>query len=140
MVIRPYQSSDQEALSVIYLQGRQQFQTDQLDTSCKYSDFERDICGEEVWVLTDKNDVLGFLSLWQPKGFIHHLYIANRHQSVGLGSRLIEFAKKRYGALSLKCRSDNYRAISFYIKHGFVIHEESRLSAHEYVRMIFTDQ
>jgi ribosomal protein S18 acetylase RimI-like enzyme len=68
--------------------------------------------------------VLGFLSVWEPEKFIHHLYVSDEYSGQGIGSELLEFAKARYSNLSLKCMVKNSKAVHFYESRGFVRREK----------------
>ena len=66
------------------------------------------------------NELMGFISVWQPESFIHHLYIAQTHRGQGLGGALINEVRKQLGTpLHLKCGRDNTRAQMFYETSGW---------------------
>lgn len=69
---------------------------------------------------SNPTELMGFISIWQPNLFIHHLYIARIHQGQGVGSALINEVRKRLGTpLQLKCGADNTRAQVFYESSGW---------------------
>ncbi|HJQ57352.1 MAG TPA: GNAT family N-acetyltransferase [Vineibacter sp.] len=54
-------------------------------------------------------------------GWLDHLYVAPDHQGIGVGSRLLDDAKRIAGAaLQLYVFQRNRRARDFYLRHGFV--------------------
>ncbi|GHY46459.1 acetyltransferase [Vibrio cholerae] len=66
-------------------------------------------------------NVAGFISIWEPDNFIHHLYVATEYQGQGVGSMLLNGAKMKYDNLSLKCMVQNQKALNFYLSQGFEI-------------------
>ncbi|HDZ9270902.1 TPA: GNAT family N-acetyltransferase, partial [Vibrio cholerae] len=60
-------------------------------------------------------NVVGFISIWEPDNFVHHLYLATEYQGQGVGSMLLNCAKMKYGNLSLKCMVQNQKALNFYL-------------------------
>ena len=120
MEIKDYSDDFLEAVSELYLSARVSTFT-WLDTSgYQLSDFSRDTEGERVLVAVADSEVLGFTSIWEPENFIHHLYISNNHQGKNIGTQLLEKVKSSYSGLSLKCMSENERAIGFYESNGFM--------------------
>ncbi|TNY94689.1 GNAT family N-acetyltransferase, partial [Vibrio parahaemolyticus] len=87
------------------------------------SDFDRDTEGEDIWVASKSNEILGFISIWEPDNFIHHLFVSPSNLRSGVGLKLLDFAKQRYSNLSLKCLTQNSNAIGFYRSQGFTIVE-----------------
>lgn len=84
-------------------------------------EFRAAIEGEELHVAVSRGLVLGFLSVWAPERFIHHLYVAPSHQGRGIGRALIRTCIDRYGLpLSLKCELANRPARRFYERLGWV--------------------
>ncbi|ELP6759556.1 GNAT family N-acetyltransferase [Vibrio vulnificus] len=140
MEIKDYSDDFLGAVSELYLSARV-FMFTWLDTSCyQLSDFTRDTEGERVLVAVAGGEVLGFISIWEPENFIHHLYISNDHQGKKVGTRLLEKAKSLYGSLSLKCMSENKKAIGFYESNGFMKAEKGADSLGDYYLMKFSAQ
>jgi len=82
-------------------------------------DFLRDTEDEEVYLEQRGEDILGFIAIWVPDSFVHHLYVAPEHQGQGTGSRLLAFAQRRYAwPLQLKCVEANLPAMGFYERRG----------------------
>lgn len=83
-----------------------------------------------VRVVTLDGDVAGFAAI-QP-GWLDHLYIAPGHQRAGLGTRLLDEAKRLGGApLRLWAFQRNHPARAFYRQHGFVEEELTDGAANE---------
>jgi len=76
--------------------------------------------GEMIIVAESHGQVLGFVSVWVPEKFIHHLYVHKAHQGKGLGRALVNEVADLYpGELSLKCVTSNQKAMGFYLHTGW---------------------
>ena len=77
----------------------------------------------EVYVIGGETDgadnVLGFIGLQDD--CIAGFFIDRAFQSKGLGKRLLDFVKERYGRLTLDVFARNDGAVRFYTREGFVI-------------------
>lgn len=120
--IRPATPDDEAALSRIYNEVRRaQFPWINA-AGITAGDFRRDSEDEEVFVEERDGEVLGFIAIWVPDSFVHHLFVALEHQGHGTGSRLLDFAQRRYAwPLHLKCVEANERALAFYKQRGGVV-------------------
>lgn len=120
MEIKEFHSDLLEPLRKLYFESRSSTFT-WLDTrQFELSDFERDTEGERVWIAVESDRVVGFLSIWEPDNFIHHLYIVPDSLRSGIGSTLLDMSKLNYCELSLKCLVKNQKALRFYESQGFV--------------------
>ena len=71
------------------------------------------------WVAEVEGEVVGFCVL--KEGWLDHLYIAPKSQNLGIGTKLLDLAKKRSPAgLELWAFQGNHRARQFYLKNGFI--------------------
>lgn len=128
--IRPYRPADRSRCAEIYMVARraafpwvpaEQFSTD---------DFIRDTAEEEIAVaefLSEGSgaDVVGFVSVFLPGRFIHHLYVDPGRHRIGVGRLLVRHAVGlRSGPWRLKCVVANSAAMAFYRSEGWV--EEGR--------------
>lgn len=87
----------------------------------RLGDFDQQTQGEHILVATDEaGAVTGFVSVWEPDAFIHHLYVAPERQGRGIGHALLRAAGWPGGSLRLKCLARNAGALAFYRAHGFV--------------------
>lgn len=76
--------------------------------------------GEVIIVAESESEILGFISVWEPERFIHHLYVHRGHHGKGIGKALVAEVGRRYpGELSLKCVKANQRALDFYLNAGW---------------------
>lgn len=120
MEIKPYSSDVLAAVSALYLKARVSTFS-WLDTrGYTLSDFERDTEGERILVAFMEGQVIGFIAIWEPDHFIHHLYVSPEYQGKGVGTRLLAEARSLYGHLRLKCMVKNEKAVRFYASHGFI--------------------
>jgi len=84
--------------------------------------FDHDTKGEEILVARIDGQIAGFVSVWLPDNFIHHLYILKKYQRMGLGTCLIKSLRaKLKGKLTLKCVEYNETAVNFYRKNGWKV-------------------
>ncbi|MFG0286719.1 MAG: GNAT family N-acetyltransferase [Rhodopirellula sp. JB044] len=115
ITVRPAIDSDTPSIASIYI--------DALQNAAWISslrpellDFEKVTEGERVFVAEgSKLGNVGFVSVWQPDCFVHHLYVAApmRRRGVGkllLGS-LVDWLPRPW---TLKCSTMNTSALSFY--------------------------
>ncbi|WP_372724344.1 GNAT family N-acetyltransferase [Novipirellula sp.] len=87
--------------------------------------FAADSEGEIVHVASDAvNKVQGFISVWQPESFIHHLYVAPSFQQQGVGTMLLQSLDTWLPRpWRLKCTQANEAAFAFYKKRGWNVIE-----------------
>lgn len=119
LAIRPARPQDAGALLDVYNASR-------ASAGCfgaeavALAEFLGGIEGEDVQVAELAGAIVGFVSVWVPERFIHHLYVAPQHQAAGVGSALLDACEARYGRpLSLKCVTRNQRARRFYQRRGW---------------------
>lgn len=83
-------------------------------------EFKESLAGEAVYVARIDARVVGFVSVWVADRFVHHLYVLPEFQGQGIGSRLLEWCRQKYGkSLSLKCEVANANAQRFYRNKGW---------------------
>ena len=87
----------------------------------KESDFAPDIRGEQLLVAEHGlNGVVGFVGIWMPDNFIHHLYVLPEFHRIWIGRALLEAALKIIARpAKLKCQSANKNACQFYRHLGW---------------------
>jgi ribosomal protein S18 acetylase RimI-like enzyme len=138
MEILRFQSHHLDALRRLYLASRLATFT-WLDTGAyKLSDFEHDTEGEAIWVAVESDEVLGFVSIWEPDCFVHHLFVSPEDLGRGIGTKLLNVVKQRYANLCLKCLTQNSHAVAFYFSQGFKVVEtiENGLQSHHLMSLI----
>lgn len=117
--IRKFENKDNYKLSEIYNDVRKQtFYW--LDESHFKTSFEEDTYEETIFVATVNNKIVGFISIWEEDGFVHHLYIDEEYQNRGIGKLLLNYVLEiiPYN-ITLKCLKRNKKAINFYSRYGF---------------------
>lgn len=81
------------------------------------------IPNSQTFVYIEDAKIKGFISIIN-KNFIGALFIDIKSQRKGIGSKLINFAKDKFGELSLTVYKDNLNAVNFYKIHNFKIISE----------------
>ncbi len=88
------------------------------------ADFDRDTEGERLFVMESAGRVIGFISIWEPESFIHHLYVDPEAQGRGVGPGLLTGLQRHVSPpWRLKCSCDNHRAHQFYLRQGWLERE-----------------
>ena len=120
MDTRLFNESDRKALREIYLQSRMHA-FDWMDSYLfKADDFDRDTEGEIIWVATNGTNPVGFISVWEPDNFIHHLFVHPKVKGQGIGSALLNECLNNIGRpAALKCKQQNIKARDFYLSKGW---------------------
>jgi ribosomal protein S18 acetylase RimI-like enzyme len=138
--ISEVQEDDIAILQQLFLSVRRNT-FDWLDTSeYKLEDFNKQTVNEFILVARCENIVVGFISLWIPDSFIHHLYIKNEHKATGVGKALLqEIQNTMPSPIKLKCLKKNKIALNFYNKNGFEeiengVGTEGEFSILQYIR------
>lgn len=72
----------------------------------------------DVWLVQVENEIVGFCAF--KDGWVEHLYCLPAHVGKKLGSMLLTIAKEAHPHLQLWTFQKNTRAISFYLRHGFM--------------------
>jgi len=118
--VRPFDESDRAALDALYRDCR--LEASWLPTAAKaQSNFSRDTEGESLFVAVSASDrAEGFISVWEPDAFIHHLYVRSAERGRGVGGMLIDSLNGRIPKpWRLKCLRANARACAFYLHRGW---------------------
>lgn len=124
-IIRESRDSDLPHLRELFLNERRRTFTEQDLSEFELDDFDKQTQGEYILTALVNNIPVGFISIWMPNNFIHHLYVDVKHQGKNLGTELLKVAiLKTSFPITLKCLKSNIKAVEFYGKKGFV--EKSR--------------
>ena len=125
MIIRKFMEEDREALRHVYFTSRES-EFGWLDKkSLSASDFDQDTEGEKIWVAEKPEGIVGFISVWEPENFIHHLFILPQILRQGIGSKLLEACMAEIGKpAQLKCVIENVGAFGFYQSKGWYVVSE----------------
>lgn len=120
--IRRAEASDLSALADIFLTTRLQAFHWCDPSSFRREDFVTQTNGEVIHVAEgpDGEGLLGFISVWPPESFVHHLYVVSGGQRRGTGTALLESLSPWLPLPHrLKCLQENHAALAFYRKHGW---------------------
>ncbi len=119
--LRPAREADLPALASLFLNARRESFHWCDPTIFHHGDFLIQTDGEIIHLAEDdEGTLLGFVSVWLPDSFVHHLYVAPGHQRQGIGSVLLRSLPSWLPLPhTLKCLSRNEGAIAFYEKHGW---------------------
>jgi len=121
MIIRDSSETDWKGLARVYNLARAKvscFSSGELSLQ----QFKSISSNEEIQLATEGEEVIGFVSIWPPERFVHHLYVQPDFQNKGVANTLIEAGIARYGLpLTLKSLVANTIACKFYEKNNWVI-------------------
>ncbi|WP_025682148.1 GNAT family N-acetyltransferase [Paenibacillus maysiensis] len=120
MLIREASIADYQQLRQIYLDSRREsFHWANAD-EMSLEDFDRDTSEEKILLAEENDQVLGFASLYVPNRFIHNLFVHPTAVGKGVGKQLLQQSVAELGTpVTLKCVSDNHKALRFYKKQGW---------------------
>jgi GNAT superfamily N-acetyltransferase len=118
--VRPFVEGDSLALEVIYRDCRMEAAWLPPEVR-ERSNFARDTEGEALLVAVGGTDEPeGFISVWVPESFIHHLYVRSSARRRGVGERLLNSLNGRIPKpWRVKCLRANAEAFRFYLKRGW---------------------
>ena len=118
--VRPFAEQDRAALEAIYRECRAEA-TWLPPAARANSDFARDTAGETLFVAIGSDDnPLGFVSVWAPDRFIHHLYVRSESRDRGIGKALLGYLSSQLPMpWTLKCLTANDAALAFYSGQGW---------------------
>ncbi|MBB3261857.1 GNAT superfamily N-acetyltransferase [Paraburkholderia bannensis] len=121
MTIRPAALEDRPALRELFLHTRRATFFWQTAGSFRPGDFDTQTQGEDVLVALEAGtDLTGFISIWRPDRFIHHLFVLPSRQRQGIGPALLRALPNwRVERYRLKCLTRNAAALAFYRAQGF---------------------
>lgn len=104
------------------------FNSSRLEAGCysnndmQLDEFKSITLNEEIYVATNREGmILGFIGVWVPDKFIHHLYISPKQQHKGIAKLLLLKSIETYKLpLTLKCDDCNVNAKGFYEHCGLL--------------------
>ena len=118
--IRPATHDDRPALRELFLQARKATFTWLAADTFQLDDYDGQTRGERVLLAEDTDGrIAGFVALWEPERFVHHLYLAADQQRKGIGRALLQALGWPELPLQLKCLCRNEAALAFYSRLGF---------------------
>ncbi|MGO4703025.1 GNAT family N-acetyltransferase [Dyella sp. 2RAB6] len=134
--VRLATDDDRPALRELFLQARRATFSWVAGDSFRLEDYDGQTRGERVLVAqADDGSIAGFVALWEPDRFVHHLYLAAEQQRRGIGRALLQALGWPEQPLLLKCLRRNEAALAFYLKLGFAEIGQGRGSDGEYLML-----
>jgi GNAT superfamily N-acetyltransferase len=120
IAVRPALPADRAALSSLYQRCRMLAEWMPASERAR-GDFDRDTHGETVFVAMGEDGELdGFVAVWEPDSFIHHLYVRPEARRQGVASALLDALAGHFALpWRLKCVRLNTVALDFYSKRGW---------------------
>lgn len=89
-----------------------------------WKSYEKHIHDFKGEIVIDKNTdkLVGLVLIYDKKykGFITPLYVVESYRNLGIGTKLLDDAIKKYSAIDLVVSANNTNAISLYLQNGFV--------------------
>ncbi len=123
LTVRAYAPADRAGCERIFQAVQRLVVPEYSHSSNEPEEFETVTAGEELWVAEGAGArpgaIEGFVSIWRPDRFIHHLYVDPACHRRGIGRALLSRAIRQCeGQAELKCGEANRAAQSFYMAAG----------------------
>ena len=120
MIIREASELDYPDLRRIYLESRRNNFHWENAEELTLEDFDNDTTEDYVILVEEDGKILGFAALYLANNFIHCLFVDPTCSGKGVGSLLMNASiDKMNTPLSLKCVSENHKALKFYENKGW---------------------
>ncbi|WP_049622870.1 GNAT family N-acetyltransferase [Frateuria defendens] len=122
IAVRPAARHDRPALRQLFLQSRRRTFAWLPAGDCRLEDFDEQTRGESLLLAEDaQRNIAGFIAVWTPDRFIHHLHVAEDRQRQRIGRMLLAALPGwPVAPYRLKCLCLNVRALAFYRTCGFI--------------------
>lgn len=118
--IRKAHELDYRDLRTIYLESRRKSFHWANTEEMILEDFDKDTRGEYILLAEENNHILGFASLYLQENFIHNLFVHPVFSGRGVGVQLLcASIRKMNKPITLKCVSENNKAMKFYENNGW---------------------
>jgi len=121
MEIVAYSAQYLPALRALYMASRTSTFTWLDSSGYQLTDFDAHITDDTIYLAVMGGKVLGFIAVYEPDNFIHHLFVADGAQGMGVGSKLLAMLTEINSRPQiLKCMVKNEKAMQFYLAKGFI--------------------
>jgi GNAT superfamily N-acetyltransferase len=119
--LRPASDTDSPALAELFLETRRETFGGGDPAQFQLTDFAEQTAGETIHLAADASGcLLGFISVWLPDQFVHHLFVSRCHQRQGVGTLLLRSLESWFPLpYRLKCLCTNASALAFYRNLGW---------------------
>jgi ribosomal protein S18 acetylase RimI-like enzyme len=129
-----FREDDLNSLRELFLKVRQSTFVWKDPESFDLFDFDTQTSGEYILTAFYQEKIVGFISIWLPDNFIHHLFIDEKFQKIGIGKELLKAAIDKTGfPIKLKCLEKNTQAVAFYKKTGFIEKNKGGVGEDSYI-------
>jgi ribosomal protein S18 acetylase RimI-like enzyme len=134
--VRPARAADLDVCAALYEAGQRLIHPERPEAWAR-AGFADAVAGEEITVAAaGDGTVVGFLSLWRRRRFVHLLHVRADWRGRGAGTRLLQHARAGMaGPLQLKCAPHNHAALAFYARLGWIELERDLSGSAPYVRL-----
>lgn len=120
LVLREARPADRASCVQIFTDAAPLAYPRMVETAPSPIDFEAATREEDVWVAETQESICGWVAVYSPARFVHHLYVDPRHLRQGIGKALLDLAVRRCGgSAELKCDEANRAGQSFYQEAGW---------------------
>ena len=123
-MIRAFQTADLAAITEIWLQENL-IAHDFIEDKYWYANLamvQQAFGQAQIYVYEKQGQILGFIGLQDD--YLAGLFVKQTFQGQGIGTKLLDHAKKQVSHLSLHVYCQNKKAVTFYQKAGFKIMDQ----------------
>ena len=139
--IRGFRDSDRPALRQVYRASRLAAFPWLAPETLQLEDFDRDTLDERILVAEVDGRPCGFVSIWEPDSFLHHLFVHPDVFRRGIGRALLQQCLPYLaGRATLKCLKANGNALAFYRHLGWQVEGEGDSSDGPYYLVAAPDK
>lgn len=133
MFIRSARPEDITSLRALFFHSRRTAFFWEASSGFALEDFDLQTVGETQLLAFDGDRLLGFISVWEPDNFVHHLHVHPAAVNRGVGRTLLHalpgWSTTPY---QLKCVAENTNALAFYRANSFVQIGKGRAKNQDY--------
>lgn len=143
MIIREMQRADALQLRLLFNNVRKEcFSWER--KQYHIMEFDQQTMDEVVYVCEKRGRIIGFISVYLPDKFVHHLYVDQVEKGRGVGRALLQTVIDLIDEpISLKCVCQNEAALRFYKQLGWkwvrIGHDESSYCLLKYFKNTLTE-
>lgn len=122
LTVRTFREADRPALRQVHRASRLAAFPWLDPVALPLDDFDRDTRDERIFVAELDGRPCGFVSIWEPDSFLHHLFVHPDVFRRGVGRALLDHCLPYLaGRATLKCLQANGNAVAFYRHLGWQI-------------------